>query len=153
MDPIIRFCAIETCGKRIARERLDLNPRMRSTALRRWGHRGRCLDDGRCHGTSETNDWIRTGTLACHSQGLGNRMKSEIGQENMERAQRPPSRLYKYRDLSARTLDMVVGDKLHFADPSTFNDPLDSRPSVEDDVDTDELKRIFGILIEKTHQC
>lgn len=48
----------------------------------------------------------------------------------MERAKRLPTRLYKYRNLTARTLDMVVGDKLHFADPSTFNDPLDTRPSV-----------------------
>ena len=68
----------------------------------------------------------------------------------MERAKRPPTRLYKYRDLTARTLDMVVGDKLHFADPSTFNDPLDTRSSVEDDVDTSELGRILRILIERS---
>ena len=68
----------------------------------------------------------------------------------MERAKRTPRRLYKYRDLTACTLDMIVGDKLHFADPRTFNDPLDTRPSVEDDVDTGELGRILGILIERS---
>ena len=68
----------------------------------------------------------------------------------MERAKRPPKRLYKYRDLTARTLDMVVGDLLHFADPSTFNDPMDTRPSVDDDVDKGELGRILGILIERS---
>ncbi len=67
----------------------------------------------------------------------------------MARAKRLPTRLYKYRDLTARTLDMVVGDKIHFADPSTFNDPLDTRPSVEDDVDTEELGRILRILMEQ----
>ena len=70
--------------------------------------------------------------------------------ENMEREKRPPTRLYKYRDLTARTLDMVVGDKLHFADPSTFNDPLDTRPSLDDDVDESELGRILRILIERS---
>ena len=68
----------------------------------------------------------------------------------MEKTKTPPRRLYKYRDLTARTLDMVVGDKLHFADPSMFNDPLDTRPSVEDDVDEGELGRILGILIERS---
>ena len=29
---------------------------------------------------------------------------------------RPSRRLYKYRELTARTLDMVVGDLLYFAD-------------------------------------
>ena len=75
---------------------------------------------------------------------------TEMGQEKTERARTPPRRLYKYRDLTARTLDMVVGDKLHFADPSTFNDPLDTRPSVEADVDNSELERILGILIERS---
>ena len=59
-------------------------------------------------------------------------------------------RLYKYRDLTAHTLDMVVGDKLHFANPGTFNDPLDTRPSLEDDVDLGELQRILRILIERS---
>ena len=68
----------------------------------------------------------------------------------MEREKRPPTRLYKYRDLTARTLDMVVGDQLHFADPSTFNDPLDTRPSLDDDVDESELGRILRILIERS---
>ena len=67
----------------------------------------------------------------------------------MEREKKPPKRLYKYRDLSARTLDMVVGDKVHFADPSTFNDPLDTRPSLENDVDDGELGSILRILIEQ----
>lgn len=68
----------------------------------------------------------------------------------MERVKRLPSRLYKYRELTARTLDMVVRDNLHFAGPSTFNDPLDTRPSVEADVDKGELGRILRILIERS---
>ena len=68
----------------------------------------------------------------------------------MEREKRLPARLYKYRDLTARTLDMVVGDQLHFADPSTFNDPLDTRPSLDADVDESELGRILRTLIEQS---
>ncbi len=67
----------------------------------------------------------------------------------MERAKRPPRRLYKYRALTARTLDMVVGDKLHFADPSTFNDPLDTRPSLDNDVGVGELGSILWRLTEQ----
>ena len=68
----------------------------------------------------------------------------------MERDKRLPTRLYKYRALTARTLDMVVGDQLHFADPRTFNDPLDTRPSLEADVDESELGRILRTLIERS---
>lgn len=64
----------------------------------------------------------------------------------MARKNRLPKRFYKYRDFTARTLDMVVGDKLHFADPSTFNDPLDTRPSLKNDVDDGELKKVLSIL-------
>ena len=67
----------------------------------------------------------------------------------MESERRLPDRLYKYRALTARTLDMVVGDRLHFADPSTFNDPMDSRPSLQNDVDGFELARILWMLIEQ----
>ena len=67
----------------------------------------------------------------------------------MEREKRLPTRLYKYRDLTARTLDMVVGDHLHFADPSTFNDPLDTRPSLDNDVGVGELGRVLWMLTEQ----
>ena len=60
-----------------------------------------------------------------------------------------PDRLYKYRDLTIRTLTMLVNDCLYFARPSEFNDPLDSRPSLESDLEEDELKRVARILIEQ----
>lgn len=60
-----------------------------------------------------------------------------------------PKRLYKYRDLSSRTIDLIVADKLFFADPFTFNDPLDSRPSLKIDVPTASLEAILRDLIER----
>ena len=67
----------------------------------------------------------------------------------MEEGRTIPKRLYKYRELSARTLDMIVGDTLYFADPSTFNDPLDTRPSLKADIEEDELERVVRILAEQ----
>lgn len=92
--------------------------------------------------------------MGCSSAGvmqIGTRepIVSGSGQENMEKEKRLPARLFKYRALTARTLDMVVGDRLHFADPSTFNDPLDTRPSLDNDVGVAELGKILWMLTEQ----
>ena len=60
-----------------------------------------------------------------------------------------PDRLYKYRAFSNRTLEMLVEDSNHFADPSTFNDPLDAKPSLQADVSADELAHILSQLVEQ----
>lgn len=44
---------------------------------------------------------------------------------------------------------MLIADNLYFADPSTFNDPLDTKPSLETDIATSELERVFGELVER----
>lgn len=59
-----------------------------------------------------------------------------------------PERLYKYREFNSRTLDMLVVDQLYFADPSTFNDPLDTKPSLKPDLAVTELERTLGQLVE-----
>ena len=45
---------------------------------------------------------------------------------------------------------MVVGDRLHFADPGTFNDPMETRPSVDDDVEVSELEDILRSIIQRS---
>lgn len=60
-----------------------------------------------------------------------------------------PERLYKYRAFSNRTLDALIADQLFFADPSTFNDPLDSKPSLATDLDGDALADILARLVEQ----
>lgn len=62
---------------------------------------------------------------------------------------RPPRRVYKFRAFSGRVLDMLVADRLYFADPADFNDPLDSRPNVEVDIPFDELENILRRLFEQ----
>lgn len=60
-----------------------------------------------------------------------------------------PARLYKYRPFNNQTLDQLVADQLFFADPSTFNDPLDTRPSLETDLSEDALAEILKRLAEQ----
>ena len=60
-----------------------------------------------------------------------------------------PGRLYKYRAFSNRTLAMVVRDRLHFADPGTFNDPLDARAYVEIDVAEGVLETVLRALVKE----
>ena len=67
----------------------------------------------------------------------------------MESDKKIPKRLYKYRDFSNRTLDMVVSDTVYYADPSTFNDPLDARPLLENDLDEAELEKILWTFFER----
>ncbi len=60
-----------------------------------------------------------------------------------------PRRFYKYRAFNSRTLSMLVSDQLYFADPISFNDPLDTRPTLEVDVDESTLKEILSKLNER----
>lgn len=61
---------------------------------------------------------------------------------------RPPKRLYKYRVFSNRTLSMLVDDVIHYSDPTSFNDPLDTKPNLETDVDSSVLEDILMSLIQ-----
>ncbi|MBF7958781.1 hypothetical protein [Rahnella victoriana] len=58
--------------------------------------------------------------------------------------------LYKYKSFSVDSLDLLVSDRLYFADPTTFNDPLDCNPSVVNDIDNaDELNAILHKLVKE----
>ncbi len=59
-----------------------------------------------------------------------------------------PRRLYKYRNFSNRTLSMLIDDTVYFADPTTFNDPLDTKPALAADIDNAALETILARLIE-----
>ncbi|WP_072389383.1 DUF2971 domain-containing protein [Hyphomicrobium sp. CS1BSMeth3] len=71
----------------------------------------------------------------------------------MAKMPEPPKRLYKYRAFSNRVLDMLVADELYYANPSDFNDPLDSRPSLEADLDVDALESLLKRLVEARTQA
>ncbi len=61
----------------------------------------------------------------------------------------PPKRLYKYRSFSDLTLAMLVEDTVFFADPTTFNDPLDTRPTLDTDVSNATLEGMLTQLMEE----
>jgi len=60
-----------------------------------------------------------------------------------------PKRLYKYRSFSDRSLGNLIEDKLYFADPSTFNDPLDTKPGLEIDLPDHQLETVLTRLVEQ----
>lgn len=60
-----------------------------------------------------------------------------------------PRRLFKYRAFNNLTLDMIVADNLYYADPSTFNDPLDTRPSLSTDLHAADMERAVRRLVEQ----
>lgn len=57
--------------------------------------------------------------------------------------------LYKYRAVTNQTFDALIADKIFFADPRSFNDPLEASPSLKVDISTKELKAAFISLAEK----
>lgn len=64
-----------------------------------------------------------------------------------------PKRLYKYRRFSNLTLGMLVEDTVYFADPSTFNDPLDTKPALDTDISAEALEAILSQMIEARTQA
>lgn len=61
----------------------------------------------------------------------------------------PPKRLYKYRTFSARTIEMIVQDTVFFADPTTFNDPLDTKPTLDTNIPNEALGQSLARLLEE----
>jgi hypothetical protein len=65
----------------------------------------------------------------------------------MEDKKKSPMHLYKYRSFSAQTVDSLVSDKIFYADPVTFNDPLDTKPSLNADSPIETLQKILIRLV------
>ena len=66
----------------------------------------------------------------------------------MDNKKRIPERLYRYQDFDSRSLNMIVSDTIHFSDPATFNDPLDTKPSLDPDLDNIQMVETLKALIE-----
>lgn len=60
-----------------------------------------------------------------------------------------PKVLYKYRNFSNLSLTMLLRNYVFFADPTTFNDPLDTSPTLEPDLNNKELENIFSQLMSQ----
>lgn len=58
-----------------------------------------------------------------------------------------PARLYKYRSFSVLSLRMITEAEVFYAQPKTFNDPLDCNPSFEADIGRLELEKTLYRLL------
>lgn len=58
-----------------------------------------------------------------------------------------PNRLFKYVGFTPRVLQHLCLGEVHFSDPSTFNDPLDCKPTIKTDISTPDLKDVLAQLI------
>lgn len=67
----------------------------------------------------------------------------------MEGQTKIPKRLYKYRAFDARTVDLLVSDRVYFADPSSFNDPLDTKPCIKPDLPVAALEQALLCLVKR----
>lgn len=63
---------------------------------------------------------------------------------------RAPKRLYKYRVFNVNTLRLLDQAEVYYANPNSFNDPLDSNPTVYVDTDLSTLEKLlYRMLLEK----
>ena len=67
----------------------------------------------------------------------------------MREKKKIPKRLYKYRKFNVHTLDMIVNDMVFYANPSDFNDPLDTSPSLKVDLDEGRLTTLLRRIVEQ----
>lgn len=56
---------------------------------------------------------------------------------------------YKYRGFSSTTLDLLCQDNVYFANPGSFNDPLDCNPTLKCDSSNDELRKLLAFLLQR----
>jgi hypothetical protein len=59
-----------------------------------------------------------------------------------------PKRLYKYRSFSDLSVRALVDDTIYYADPATFNDPLDTKPVLKADISAEALEECLAQMIE-----
>lgn len=58
-----------------------------------------------------------------------------------------PDKLFKYKTFSPDSMELILADYLYFANPSKFNDPLDCKVSIDDDInDESQLRSILSNL-------
>ncbi|WP_299085798.1 DUF2971 domain-containing protein [uncultured Ruegeria sp.] len=60
-----------------------------------------------------------------------------------------PKVFYKYREFNARFLESLLTDQVFFADPSAFNDPLDTKPHLIGAANTPDLRDVLNQLLVK----
>ena len=62
---------------------------------------------------------------------------------------RTPTRLYKYRAFNTNTLRLLTEAEVYYANPTSFNDPLDCSPTIQIDVDRKSLEKLCYRMLVK----
>lgn len=65
------------------------------------------------------------------------------------RTSKLPRYLYKYRAFNVNALRQLDLSEVYYADPSKFNDPLDSNPTIHVDTDLQSLERLLYRMLVK----
>lgn len=64
-----------------------------------------------------------------------------------------PKKLFKYKKFNDDIMELIIDDYLYFANPSQFNDPLDCKVAIADDVrDEEQLKTILSTLLQRNSE-
>lgn len=63
----------------------------------------------------------------------------------------PPKKLYKYRTFSVNTLRLLTEAEIYYAPPAQLNDPLDCKPTIEDDTDRESLEKLYYKMLKESH--
>lgn len=60
-----------------------------------------------------------------------------------------PVSLYKFQQFSARSVEQLCSDRVYYANPSDFNDPLDCLPYVTADLPKRELEALYREVLRR----
>ena len=58
-------------------------------------------------------------------------------------------KFYKYRPFNESCVNFLAGDQLYYSSPRKFNDPMDSKVSINIDIDIKTLERVYNKLLIK----
>ena len=64
-----------------------------------------------------------------------------------------PKKLFKYKSFNDDCMELIIDDYLYFANPIQFNDPLDCKVTIFDDVnDEEQLRSILSTLLQQNSE-
>ncbi len=62
-----------------------------------------------------------------------------------------PKKLYKYRAYNINTLRQLTASEAYYAAPEQLNDPLDCKPTIENDTDRLALEKLVYKMLKESH--
>lgn len=64
-----------------------------------------------------------------------------------------PKKLFKYKKFNDDCMELIIDDYLYFANPAQFNDPLDCKVSILDDVNDEWfLRDTLSTLLQRNSE-